>query len=201
MSKLTLDKTPGHPVVLVVDITRDREGFEYRMTQSITDELRKRTVDLTQNSPVFATDESEYLGAFNSAPTFNCLLLVAHGGGEPKGGRASAVAGPLGRMDWYSLSALTENLRDKFVMLAVCHGYCEDAISAFLTDDSWALSLLASKVSLSSREAIAFFPPFLETLTGSCPQSIDPTQIRYALEVNNILSGNKMEMVSHALPI
>ena len=41
MSKLTLDKTPGHPVVLVVDITRDREGFEYRMTQSITGELRE----------------------------------------------------------------------------------------------------------------------------------------------------------------
>jgi len=200
MSKLTLDRTPGHPVVLIVDITRDREGFEYRMTQSISDELRKRAVDLTQNSPVFAADVSEYLGAFNSAPTFNCLLLVAHGGREPKGGRASEVAGALGRIDWYSLSALTGNLRDKFVMLAVCHGYCQDAISAFLTDDSWALSLLASKVPLNSKEAIAFFPPFLETLARVCPESIDPIQIRYALETNNSHSGNKMEMFSQGLP-
>ena len=200
MSKLTTDKTPGHPTILVVDVTRDHRGFEHRMTRSICDELRKRGVDLTENSPVLAADTDEYLGAFDSTPTFNCLLLVAHGGRDPNDGTVSELDGPPGVTDWYSLAPLSEKLQDKFVMLAVCYGYCTDAISALTHEDSWALSLLASPVSLNSNEAIAFFPSFLEALSVLCPENIDPAQIQHALETNNALSGHKMKLFSQGLP-
>src|SRR5580704_9065651 len=131
------------------------------MTRSICDELRKRGVNLTENSPVFAAGKDEYIGAFNNnTPTFNCLLLVAYGGKDPNDGTISELDGPPGLGDWYSLAAISEQLQDKFVMLAVCHGYCADAISALTCEDSWALSLLASQVSLNSKEAIDFFPSF-----------------------------------------
>lgn len=200
MSELTTDKTPGHPTILVVDVTRDGGGFEHRMTRSISDELRKRGVDLTENSPVFAANADQYLGAFDNTPTFNCLLLVAHGGKDPNDGTVSEVDGPPGFTDWYSLAALSEKLQDKFVMLAVCYGYCADAISALTHEDSWALSLLASPVPLNSNEAIAFFPNFLEELSVLCPENIDPVQIQHALETNNALSGNKMKLFSQGLP-
>jgi hypothetical protein len=185
---------------LVVDVTRDRQGFEHRMTRSICEELRKRGVALTENSPALAADAAEYGGAFNGAPTFNCLLLVAHGGKDPNDGTVSEIDGPSGRMDWYSLSALSENLRDKFVMLAVCYGHCTDAIAALMQDESWALSLVAPQVTLNSKEAINFFPSFLEALSSLCPENIDPVQIQHALETNNALSGNKMKLFSQGLP-
>jgi len=34
----------------------------------------------------------------------------------------------------------------------------------------------------------------------NCDRSIDPIQIRYALEANNSHSGNKVEMFSQGLP-
>jgi len=200
VSRLTVEKTSGRPTILVVDVTRDRIGFEHSMTRSICDELRKRAVNLTENSPVFAADATEYHGAFNSTPTFNCLLLVAHGGRDPDDGTVSKLDGPSGLTDWYLLAALSEKLQDKFVMLAVCYGYCTDAIAALAHEDSWVLSLLASQVPLSSDEAIAFFPGFLEALAAFCPENIDPVQIQHALETTNTLSGNKMKLFSQGLP-
>jgi hypothetical protein len=103
-------------------------------------------------------------------------------------------------MDWYSLSAHSENLRDKFVMLAVCYGHCADALSALTQDHSWALSVMATQESLSNVEAMAFFPTFLQTLSGLCLEGIDPVQIQLALDTHNALSGNKMKLFSDALP-
>jgi len=201
MPELITSTTPGRPTILVVDVTRDHVGFEHHMTNSMCDELRKRGVDLTENSPVFPADTDEYFEVFSSTPTFNCLLLVAHGGKDPNDGTVSEIGGPPGLVDWYSLAALSETLQDKFVMLAVCYGYCTDAISALTKEDSWALSLLASEVALNSNEAIAFFPNFFQALSVLCAEYIDPVQIRRALERHNHLSGNKMKLFSEALPI
>jgi len=201
VTELTTGKTPGHPRVLVVDVTRDRDRVEHRVTTTLCDELRKRGVDLTENSPAFAADTDQYSAVFDSTPTFNCLLLVAHGGPDPNDDTVTEVDGPPGVTDWYSLAALSENLQEKFVMLAVCYGYCADAISAFTQEDSWALSLLASPVLLSGREAIAFFPNFLEELSALCPENIDPVQIQQALVTNNVHSGNKMKLFSEGLPV
>jgi hypothetical protein len=189
------DKTPGHPRTLVVDLTRDKKQFEHDMTLTICNQLRERGVELTSNSPVFVQTIEEYEHALNDLAGFNCLLLVTHGGKDKNDGTANKVVGPFEGTDWYSLAILSEPLKDKFVMLAVCHGYCEDSIAAFTQEGSWALSLLGSEVSLTKNEAIAFFPAFLEELSGSCLESIDPVQIRDALYKTNGLAGNKMRFV------
>jgi hypothetical protein len=38
--------------------------------------------------------------------------------------------------------------------------------------------------------SIAFFPAFLEVLSGLCAENIDPVQIRDALKKTNHLAGN-----------
>ncbi len=194
------DKTPGNPRVLVVDLTHDKKGFEHNMTRTICNQLRERGVVLTDNSPAFSSNIDEYEDVLSNCADFNCLLLVTHGSKDPNNGEASKVIGPDGRTDWYSLARSSAPLKDKFIMLAVCYGCCEDSIAAFTQECSWALSLLGSHVSLKRREATAFFPAFLEELTSTCLESIDPVQIQYALGRTKHLASDKMRLISDALP-
>jgi hypothetical protein len=123
----------------------------------------------------------------------------ADGGPNPGNGDLSIVEEPSGDLDWYSLVEFTENLQDKFVGLCVCHGYCEDTTCAFVTATSLCLSLVAPEAELTADEASSFFPDFLKAVDSVSIESVDPNDIRRALESTNRLAEKKMRLYSLGL--
>ncbi len=193
-------KTPGKLSVLIIDVTNNANGFENQTSEDIHSAMKKEGVSMVSDIPILVDSIEGYIGALRDySSKFNTLLLIAHGGDDTGDGKVSNIDGPTGISEWYSMAAVSDFLNDKFIALCVCHGYCEDAISAFLHDGPSALSLLAPTKDLSVDEALAFFPAFFKDLSQSSLNSIDPNEIRAAMNSNNHLSNKKMRLYSDGL--
>jgi hypothetical protein len=197
---LVRSTTPGPLKILIVDVTRNANGFEHEVSSHMTAELIQRGVPVTDNSPALVDDEMQFSNAFSSAGSFSVALLVAHGAEDLGGDEASQLAGPGSADEWFSTAALTEQMQDKLLLLCVCHGYSPDPIDAFVRDTSIVLSIVAPTSALEASEAEAFFPNFLEALQPTSAIEIDPTVVEEKLEQTNHYSGGKMKLFSQGLP-
>jgi len=169
------------------------------MSSDLFRKLKETGIDLASEDVVIATTDEEYSAVFNRGLDFNILLLVAHGAPDLSEAKASTVAIPGGRSNWFELASLSSSLSDKMVCLAVCHGFCRDALDAFVRDGEFALVLVAPNSGLSSTEVAAFFPTFFAELHKSSPESIDPNNARDIVESQNSLANGKMKLFSEAL--
>ena len=197
---LVPSSTPGPLRVLIVDVTRNLNGFEYQVSENIKVALLRGGVPVTANSPALVVDELGFSSAFSDAGEFSAILLVAHGAEDEGGQDASFVEGPGSVDEWFSVAALTEQMQDKLLLLCVCHGHCQDAIDAFVLDTSLCLSLVAPNSELTTSEAEAFFPNFLMMLQPTSAKEIDPKTIQEVLMRTNHYATGKMDLFSQGLP-
>jgi len=71
---------PGKPSILVVDASRDLEGWEYQFMDRLFDSLKRSGLHLMTDKPL-RIEETDELAPHLSAG-FNCLLFFSHGEGE-----------------------------------------------------------------------------------------------------------------------
>ena len=193
-------RTPGKLRLLILDLTRNTCGFEHRTSDGIASSIKKGGVILASDTPLHLETISDYVQALKTYnANFNALLLFAHGRIDPKDGNVSEVNGPVGISEWYSLGEISDNLKDKFVALCVCYGFCEDAHAAFIDNGAMALTLLAPVKPLSAHEAQSFFPCFFAELNNVSITQIDPNEVRTAMNNFNSQAGNKMAIYSDGL--
>jgi hypothetical protein len=192
--------TPGSVRILFIDASRDREGFEHTLSREVFAELREAGVDLATDDVIFADDVETYKNAFGRGE-FNTLLLLTHGSKDPDDGNVSGIAGPGEISNYYELAGLAPLLRDKLICLAVCYGSCEDARQVFLSENHFALTLVAPKSPLSESEVRAFFPAFFSELKKSCANEIDPNVVRRCVDRNNHFANERMVVYSDALSL
>jgi hypothetical protein len=189
------DKTPGQLCILLIDVTQNYNGFEHATANTIYASMSSSGIRLAAPKPVFADTLNEYQDAIEKYKSdFNTILLLMHGGEDPKDGNVSEIDGPSGIIDFYSLAAVTDHIKDKFIALCVCHGHCEDALSAFIDNDPLALSIIAPTTSITKSEAESFFPEFFKKLNVLSTQNIDPTHIELCLTETNHLSNHKIKV-------
>jgi len=191
--------TPGRLRLLVVDTSKNHKGFEHAMTDTIFYKIKEAGVQMATAEAIKISDDNEYYDIFDDVSNFNTILIVTHGGDDPGDGRANPVRTASGRNNWFYIAGLSSNLKNKLVCLAVCHGYCEDAIQAFLNGDLFALTLVGSKTKLNQKEAIEFFPPFFEELNDYSTTSIDPNIVKLCVNNNNDKASNKISVYSNLL--
>ena len=91
---LVPSSTSGPLRVLIVDVTRNINGFEYQVSENIKAALFRGSIPVTANSPALVVDELEFSSAFTDAGEFSAVLLVAHGAEDEGGQAASFVEGP-----------------------------------------------------------------------------------------------------------
>lgn len=194
-------RTPGKLQLLLVDLTQNTHGFEHQTSYSIASSIKNRGVALTLAAPLLLKSIEEYSAALQKYdPDFNTLLIFAHGQEDQSDGTASEVLyAPRGVSNFFDLAAHSSNLKDKFVALCVCHGFCEDATSALVDDNSMCLTLMAPTEDLTKIEAETFFPTFFAELNVYSTTSIDPNDVRTVMKKLNCLTGDKMKVYSEAL--
>ncbi len=198
MPDIAKSATPGPVCILFIDLSQDREGFEHNLSRAVFTELKNAGIALASDDVIFADDVKTYVDSFKNRD-FNTLLLLTHGCKDPRDGNVSEIAPPDEGSNYYELAGLTPLLRDKLVCLAVCHGSCEDARQVFLTEDHFALTLVAPASALFANEVQAFFPQFFRELNNSCTTEIDPNVVRRCVEENNHFANRKMRVHSNAL--
>ncbi len=196
---IIVSRIPGPPRVLIVDITNNTLGFERQMLSDLLHKFKETGIDLASDDVVIARTDEEYAAVFDRGLNFNILLLVAHGAPDVSEVEASKVVIPGGRSNWYELASRSSGLSNKLVCLAVCHGFCQDAIDAFVSSGEFALALVAPNAKLSRTEVIEFFPRFFEELKESSLESIDPNHVRDAVGRQNQHSQDKMKIFSQAI--
>jgi hypothetical protein len=194
-------RTPGKLQLLLVDLTQNAGGFEHQASHLIASTIKNRGVALALEAPLQLKSIDEYSAALQKYdPDFNALLIFAHGKQDQSDGTASKVLhAPQGVSNFFDLAAHSYNLKDKFVALCVCHGYCEDAKSALVDDNSMCLTLMAPTEDLTKIEAETFFPIFFAELNVYSTTSIDPNDVRTVMKKLNCLAGDKMKVYSEGL--
>ncbi len=194
-------RTPGKLQLLLIDLTQNARGFEYQTSRLIASSIKDRGVPLTLDDPLQLKSIEAYSEALKKYDqAFNALLIFAHGKKDQNDGTASEVLyAPQGVSNFFDLAAHSSNLGDKFVALCVCHGYCEDAVSALVDDGSMGLTLMAPTEDLTKLEAEAFFPTFFAELNVYSTTSIDPNNVRTVMTKLNCLAGDKMKVHSDGL--
>lgn len=198
MPNIAKSATPGPVCILFIDLSRDRKGFEHNLSRAVFAELKKARIALASKDVIFADDDKRYVDSFTNR-NFNTLLLLTHGGKDPRDGNVSKIAGPDKGSNYYELASLTPPMRDKLVCLAVCHGSCEDARQAFLREDHFALTLVAPKSRLSKKEVKDFFPAFFRKLNNSCANEIDANVVKRCVKEKNHFANGKMIVNSAAV--
>lgn len=73
---------PGAPRILMVDTTRNVQGWEHDFFDRLSSSLRRSELEILGNPPLRLTNGSE-LPATLSDFDFNCLVLFGHADSEP----------------------------------------------------------------------------------------------------------------------
>lgn len=165
--------------VRLIDGTRNQNQFEHALTKDIEGSLRQRGVSV--ESMTFASTATEFLEALSKPGDFSCLLLVTHGEVSPPGA-ASPTRVEVGDqiVPWLLLAHVDANLKDKLVLLAVCGGYCSDAIWSLVHDGQLGLVLVGSEREVGRAEVMETFPDLLGYLGGRkriSPEAIESTRL------------------------
>jgi len=181
----------GQMLVHVVDATNNVNNFEHDTTRWICDELRRRNVALSAESPRLPTTLKAFTEAFRSKDAWNTLLLFSHGRREKNGADYLRLADV--RANWFLANGVDMGVTDKAVFLCVCEGACSDAEYVLLRDQL-AMILVAPTTSLTRDEAKALFPAVLSDFVGK--KGITPEEVRDAIAKHRNAANNKMTVFS-----
>ena len=149
---------PGKPRLLVVDSSRNAEGWESEFCNRIFKVLDKKGMQLTGDRPLRADYPEDLSEVFRDQNAYNCILLVGHSGG-PDAPERSQVS------DFWGWLSAYEGLTPKLLAICTCEDYDLDTSDSILTaEDSFAQFALAPQSPLSPRAAGLFFIKFFNEL-------------------------------------
>ena len=144
---------PGRPRVLVLDATRNREGWEADSCNRVSNSLVRREIPVVGGGPLPAGTPAELGKALQPTDGYNCIFLCARADGE------WAVADC-----WAELKT---GLAGTSKLLAICTWDGVDAETSeevLRADDSFAVLAASQQSPLSVRAAGLFFMKFFAEL-------------------------------------
>ena len=159
---------PGKPTILMVDGSRNLEGWEFQFSDRLYSSMRRRGLFLDGDAPLRPEGPDDLATYLGPQGDFNCILLFCH----PEGEGTPAGAGLGSYWTWLNSQA---KLPPK--LFAGCtFGSFDLSVSNEIleSEDSFAPLRLAPQSPLSRREASLFFLKFFtelnlhsdDTLTG-----------------------------------
>lgn len=157
---------PGKPRILMIDGTRNTQGWENEFAARIFTVLKRKGLDLVGNAPLRPSQPKDLVAVLDGQDYFNCLFLLCHGEAAdvPEDTNLAAY--------WPSLSnygSLTPKL------LAICSWETPDletGESILDARDSFAQIALVPGSALSQRAAGLFYLKFFTELDLHADDSI-----------------------------
>ena len=149
---------PGKPRLLVVDSTRNSEGWEAEFCQRIFNVLNKKGMQLTGDGPLQVESPDDLSEVVLNQKAFNCMLLVGHSSGpdSPANAKMSDYWDWLSAVDWSD---------GKLLAICTCEDYDPETSNSVLTaEDSFAEFALAPQSPITPRAAGLFFIKFFNEL-------------------------------------
>ena len=149
---------PGKPRILMIDGTRNTQGWENEFSGRIFTVLKRKGLNLVGDAPLRPSQSQDLDAVFDGEDSFNCLFLLCHGNAEdvPEDTKLATY--------WASLSNRVD-LTPK--LLAICSwetpdtGTCESILDA---RDSFYQIALVPGSALSQRAAGLFYLKFFTEL-------------------------------------
>ena len=155
---------PGKPRLLVVDGSRNYQGWEAEFCSRIFNVLRRKGMNLVGDGPLKADRPQDLSEALLDQGAFNCIFLVGHGSQVPEDSKQSSF--------WAWLSS-HDGLAKK--LLAVCTFEDQDpetSRSILTAEDSFAQFAIVPESPLLPRAAGLFFMKFFTELDFHAPDGI-----------------------------
>jgi hypothetical protein len=157
---------PGKPRILMIDGTRNTQGWENEFSNRIFTALKRKGLDLVGDVPLRPSQPQDLNAVLDGEDSFNCLFLLCHGKSEDALGDTKLAA------YWKSLS-IRGALPPK--LLAVCSWETPDTgtgTSIIDARDSFAQIVLVPGSALSQRAAGLFYLKFFTELDLHADDSI-----------------------------
>ena len=157
---------PGKPRVLMVDGSRNIQGWEADFCDRLFKVLRRKGMELLSETPLRVNRIQDLESALQDQDTFNCLFLLCHGDGAqvPEESKLSSF--------WAGLSSY-KGLPP--ALLTVCTWENHDPVasqSILAATDSFAQLAIVPQSALSPRAAGLFFMKFFTELNLHAHDSI-----------------------------
>ena len=83
---------PGKPTILLIDGSRNLEGWETSFCERLLNSLLRRGIHLVSNIPVRIEKPEELVPHLEQEDGFNCILLLCHGEGEQVSQEAKLIS-------------------------------------------------------------------------------------------------------------
>ena len=157
---------PGKPRLLVVDGSRNAQGWESEFCDRIFNVLRRKDMDLVGEAPLRPRYPEDLGEALRNQDAFNCMFLFCHGNGVqvPEESQLSSF--------WTWLSKF-EPLTPKLLAVCTCETYDPETNQLILgAEDSFAKFAIVPQSTLSPRAAGLFYLKFFSELDLHARDSI-----------------------------
>ena len=149
---------PGKPSLLVVDSSRNAQGWEAEFCGRIFKVLYRKGMHLVGEAPLRVDRPQDLYESFLNQEAFNCIFLVGQGPGPhiPEESNLSCY--------WGWLSSY-EGLTPKLLAVCTCEDHDPDTSQSILAaEDSFAQLAIVPQSPLSPRAAGLFFLKFFTEL-------------------------------------
>ena len=149
---------PGKPRLLVVDSSRNVQGWEAEFCSRIYHVFERKQMSLAGTGPLRVERPQDVSEALLDQESFNCIFLFSNGGG-PHATEESNLSN-----FWNWLSSY-QGLSPKLLAVCTCEEYDPDTSQSILAaEDSFAQFALVPNSSMSPRAAGLFFMKFFTEL-------------------------------------
>lgn len=163
---------PGKPSLLVVDATRNLEGWEQEFGNRLSSSLRRSGLPLLTETPVRITETDELKPHLSGA--FNCMLFFSHGQGQ----NVSHTARMKTHWDWLNTDG---QLPQMLFAALTCESYDPDASRQILESTPTFAPLAVSPQSpVMPREAGLFLLKFFTELNLHSPESLSSKMVWFS---------------------
>ena len=171
----------GKPTILVVDASRNLEGWEFEFCDRLFTAMRRRGLLVHGNVPVRVEAPEALAQHLKPDTAFNCILLLGHGEGE----RVSQEAKLRNYWAWLNSGVLLEPK-----LFAACTWQSYDPVASreiLESTKSFAPLALAPQSPLTPREAGLFFLKFFTELELHSASSITGKRVWFSSSKAKVL--------------
>lgn len=157
---------PDKPSTLVVDASRNLQGWEEEFCDRLFTVLGRKGMNLIGDSPLRVERPDDLSDAMHDQEAFNCIFLIGHDG-DSDIPEASKL-----RSFWAWLSR-NDDLTPKLLAVCACDGYDPETTQLILSaEGTFAQLAVAQQSPLSPRAAGLFFMKFFTELNDHTADAI-----------------------------
>ena len=157
---------PGKPRLLLVDSSRNVQGWEAEFCSRIYHVLQRKQIQLAGEGPLLVDRPQDVSQALLDQETINCIFLFSYGDG-PHATRESNLS------SFWNWLSNCEGLSPKLLAVCTCEDYDPDTSESILkAEDSFAPFAVVPQSPLSPRAAGLFFLKFFTELDMHAPDEI-----------------------------